>query len=121
MIRSCPAARASKIIGDLYRGRTGTTLLGDGFRQADASEEFLLSVRQVSSTLLVVLATHKRRCSQKLMKTDPHADGVAGCFENDDLGVAQAHEGHSHLLKGLRKMDISLTERGPVSAEPCKM
>ena len=110
-----------EIIRDLYRGRPGTILLGDGFRQPDASEEFLLSTRQVSSTLSVVRATYKRRRPQKLVETDPYADGVAGCFEDNDLGVAQTHGGHSHLLSGLRKMDASLTQRGPVSAEPCKM
>ena len=53
-----------KIIGDLYRGRAETATLGDGSGQSDTSEELLLSTRQFSSTLLVVLATHERRCSQ---------------------------------------------------------
>jgi hypothetical protein len=44
--------------------------------------------RRVRSALSTGLATYERRCSQKLMETDPHADGVAGCFEDDDLGVA---------------------------------
>ena len=78
----------NEIIGNLYCGGTGTILLGDVFRQSDASEELLLSTRQVSSTLPVVLSTHKRRRSQKLMEADPYADGVARRFEDDDLGVA---------------------------------
>jgi hypothetical protein len=80
--------RSNEIIRDLYRGRTGTILFCDGFGQSDASEEFLLSTRQVSSTLSAVLGTHKRRCSQKLVEANPHAYGVAGGFEDDDLGVA---------------------------------
>jgi hypothetical protein len=108
-----------KIIGDFHRRRPGTILLGDGFRQPDTSEELLLPTRQVSSAHLIVLATHKRRRTQKLVEPDPHTDGVAGSFEDDDLGVAQTHGGR--LLRGLRKMDGSLTERGPVSAEPCEM
>ena len=55
------------------------------------------------------------------MKTDSYSDGVPGCFEDDDLSVAKTHDGLSHLVGGLRKMDLSLTERGPVSTEPCKM
>jgi len=54
-----------EIIGDLCRRRTGTVLLGDGPGQSDASGELLLSTRQVSSVLLVVLATHERRRSQE--------------------------------------------------------
>jgi len=40
----------------------------DGSGQSDASEELLLSTRQTSSILLVVLAMHKRRCSQELTR-----------------------------------------------------
>ena len=54
-----------EIIGDLCRRRTGTVLLGDGPGQSDASGELLLSTRQVSSVLLVVLATRERRFSQE--------------------------------------------------------
>ena len=54
-----------EIIGDLCRRRTGTVLLGDGPGQSDASGELLLSTRQVSSVVLVVLATHERRRSQE--------------------------------------------------------
>ena len=57
-----------KIIGDLCRGRAEPALLGDGSGQSDASEKPLLSMRKVGSILLVVLATHKRRCSQELME-----------------------------------------------------
>ena len=52
-------------IGDLCRGRAGTALLGDGPGQSYASGELLLSTPQVSSVLLVVLATHEPRCSQE--------------------------------------------------------
>ena len=44
-----------KIVGDLYRERTGTTLLGDGSGQSDASGELLLSMPQVGSILNVAL------------------------------------------------------------------
>ena len=52
---------SDKIVGDLYRGRTGATVLGDGFGQANAGEEFLLSTRQVSGALfsLFLLRTNE--------------------------------------------------------------
>jgi len=56
----------NKIIGDLCRGRTGTALPGDGSRQSDGREEFLLSTRQIS-ILLGFHAAHGRRCSQEIL------------------------------------------------------
>ena len=47
------------------------------------------------------------------METDPHADGVAGCFEDDDLGVALTHRGQGGFNRHLTRPLQAMSEVGP--------
>ena len=80
---ACVQSRPNKVTGGLYGRRAGTTLLADGFGPTfDASSRWS-SFRCSRYAQTKVL----------FMETDPRTDGVAGCFEDEDLGVTPTRGG----------------------------
>jgi len=47
------------------------------------------------------------------METDPHTDGVAGCFEDDGLSVALTHGGQESSNRHLGRPPQAMSEARP--------